>query len=250
MATFIEYKQDSIGQGDTYASSTDACCWHCTFPFQGVPKACPVRFVSVRNTWTVVGVFCSWECTKSWQQIRAPYNTPIQRMWLIHLAREKFGYNKSIIYPAPGKSSNITLDISSFLLSNTLSHYNTDPWILKRFGGTLSIEEFRALSDANEPCETLHPPLLPACMAIVRGNTSGVTRNLAATRNDLKAEENDKTEVVSQKGLYEKFINEKPQKKKKSPEQSTTSKPKKKQGRAKNTSARGNLTGFMKRTDD
>ncbi len=225
MANFVEYKQKSIGQDGTYASSTDVCCWHCTFPFDGVPKTCPVRYVSVRNTWTVVGVFCSWACCKSWQQIRAPYNTPIQRMWLIQLAREKFGYKGSIVHPAP------------------------DPWIMKKFGGELSIEEFRALSDANEPCETLHPPLLPACMASVRGHTSAVTRNLAATRNDLKEIENESTDI-SQKGLYEKYIKEKPTKKKSSPSDEKSAKPKKKQVRAKKTSARGNLTGFMKRNED
>ena len=98
------------------------------------------------------------------------------------MARKHYGYDEDVIYPAP------------------------DPWVLKKFGGSLSIEEFRQMSkmDYNE---TIHPPLLPACMAFVHGTTSNVTRSLAATRNDegVKKEQSSSGE---KEGMYHNFLSE------------------------------------------
>lgn len=226
---FVEYQQTCLTAHGKVVQATGAACWHCTFSFDGPPKMVPVRYVQIKNTWTTVGAFCSWSCAKAWQQIRAPYNTPIQRMWLVQLAKQNFGYDKNIIHPAP------------------------DPWILKRFGGTLTIQEFRSLS-GSEPCETLHPPLLPACMAIVHGSVLGATRKISATRNDKAA--TTKTEDghdTSQKGLYEKFLNKSQDKNTPTPESRCPpvlekKSTKKKPGRKK-TNVRGSLSNFMKRND-
>jgi len=213
---FIEYKQTLIN-GKDYQKKTDCCCWHCAHSFDGIPKCVPVRYVKVHNTWSVVGIFCSWACAKSWQTVRAPYNTPIQRMYLLQMAKEKFGYTQNIIHAAP------------------------EPWILQKFGGNKTIEEFRALS-GEIPTETIHPPLLPACMAIIQGNTNEVIRQLAATRND-----NPKNIQTSKKeGAYHTFL-----KNNTMPQTIEKKEPRKKRGTKKKNVKKGgkatSLTSFMMR---
>lgn len=179
--TFIEYKQSILSSKNEVVKSTDIVCWHCTHTFQNTPKCVPVNYNKTKQTFEVVGVFCSWGCAKTWMSSRVEYNTPIKRMWLYELARKHYGYDKDVIYPAP------------------------DPWVLKKFGGSLTIEEFRQMSkmDYNE---TIHPPLLPACMAFVHGTTSNVTRSLAATRNDEGVKKEQTTS--KKKGIYHNYLND------------------------------------------
>lgn len=180
--TFIEYKQSILSSTNDVVKSTNIACWHCTHTFKHAPKTVPVNYNKTKHTFEVVGVFCSWGCAKTWMSTRVEYNTPIKRMWLYEMARKHYGYDEDVIYPAP------------------------DPWVLKKFGGSLSIEEFRQMSkmDYNE---TIRPPLLPACMAFVHGTTSKVTRSLAATRNDegVKKEQSGSNE---KEGMYHNFLSE------------------------------------------
>ena len=217
---FIEYKQTLLDAKGDYKKKTECACWHCAHTFEGIPKCVPVRYVKVQNTWSVVGIFCSWACAKAWQTVRSPYNTPIQRMYLLQMAKEKFGYPKCIIHPAP------------------------EPWILKYFGGTKTIEEFRAMS-GEIPTETIHPPLLPACMAIVQGTTNDVIRQLSATRNDKNA--TGKNDLRQKKGgVYDDFL-------KKNSSSTTIEKkePRKKRSSTKKAATKGgkatSLSSFMMR---
>ena len=229
--TFIEYKQSIVDANGKIAPTTNISCWHCTYPFKGTPKTVPVSYNKSKQTFEVVGVFCSWGCAKTWMSTRVEYNTPIKRMWLYEMARRHYGYNNNVIYPAP------------------------DPWVLKRFGGSMTIEEFRELSK-NDYCETIRPPLLPACMAFVHGETSDVTRSLAATRNDKEKENDGKNKSNSnKKGIYHSFLEENreemktnkaveisPKKKK------TTNKKDKKMDAPPKRRTRSSLQTFMKRT--
>ena len=74
--------------------------------------------------------------------------SPIQRMWLLEMARKKFGYTRRTIHPAP------------------------DAWVLKKFGGELTIEEFRNYTGKHEPCETIPPT------ASADGNGRGARRSV------------------------------------------------------------------------
>ena len=183
---FLEYRSCTIVDG-VYAKSTKVCCWHCTEPFEGVPATVPIRYVKNQQTWEVVGVFCSWPCAKTWQMTRPAYNSPIQRMWLLEMARKKFGYTRRTIHPAP------------------------DAWVLKKFGGELTIEEFRDYTGKHEPCETILPPLLPTVMAVVQGEVSDVLRRLSVTQNNVvkKKKEKDK------KGILHDYLKDNPHAEKK-----------------------------------
>ena len=220
---FIEYKQSILSPNNKLVRSTDIVCWHCTHPFKNTPKSVPVNYNKSKQTFEVVGVFCSWGCAKTWMSTRVEYNTPIKRMWLYEMARKHYGYDKDVIYPAP------------------------DPWVLKKFGGSLSIEEFREMSkmDYNE---TIHPPLLPACMAFVHGTTSSVTRSLAATRNDEGEKKEQSTS--KKKGIYHNFLTEQ-EKTQQSVESKTKKvakkKEKKKEAPIAKRRTRSSLQTFMKR---
>lgn len=230
--TFIEYKQSIIGTNGNIASTTNISCWHCTYPFKGTPKTVPVSYNKSKQSFEVVGVFCSWGCAKTWMSTRVEYNTPIKRMWLYEMARKHYGYDKDVIYPAP------------------------DPWVLKRFGGPMTIDAFRELTK-NDYCETIHPPLLPACMAFVHGQTSDVTRSLAATRNDKEKDKEKNKSNANKKGIYHSFLEENHDEtktttaivtKKKKP--TTNKKDKKKSSDAPKRRTRSSLQTFMKRSSE
>ena len=135
-------------------------------PFEGVPATVPIRYVKNQQTWEVVGVFCSWPCAKTWQMTRPAYNSPIQRMWLLEMARKKFGYAHRTIHPAP------------------------DAWVLKKFGGDLTVEEFREYTEHDRARRS--PPLLPTVMAVVRGEVSDVLGRLSVTQNNVVKKKADK----------------------------------------------------------
>ena len=95
---------------------------------------------------------------------------------------KKFGYTRRSIHPAP------------------------DAWVLKKFGGELTIDEFRDYTGKHEPCETILPPLLPTVMAVVQGEVSDVLRRLSVTQNNVvkKKKEKDK------KGILHDYLKDNP----------------------------------------
>jgi len=202
-------------------------CWHCTYPIENYGCSVPIKYDKKTKKYECIGCFCSWECAKAWQQTRSEYNTPIQRMWLFQMAVSLFGYTEAVIYPAP------------------------DPWILTKFGGTVTIEEFHSFRGTK--CETIHPPLLPArmtqtSMAVVFGTTSDAIRNISATCND---DDDIKEQRLPEKeGQYHQYLKSVPtakdrRKKRKKEKEEITPTPtgkKSKTGKKKNS-----LGAFMKR---
>jgi len=162
-------------------------CWYDGHPFDWFPVPVPTSYDEVRRTYRVFGTFCCFQCAKAWQISNPSFNTPISRAWLAVMAKEYFGYKKSVIHPSPEK------------------------WVL--LSNQLNIDEFRAQCDSNIPTETVHPPLLPACMASISGNTSKVLASICTTRNNETLAGDEETEKPSTQkiSVYEKYLSEQQQ---------------------------------------
>ncbi len=101
------------------------CCWWCTYPIEGETFKLPYKMEKC-GTYHVMGNFCSWECMKT-------YN--------IHENRINFG------------------EIQGFITSMRLKRYGKilktgcapNRYTLEKFGGKLTIEEFRSKCGANPP---------------------------------------------------------------------------------------------------
>lgn len=98
-------------------------CWHCCHPFPGEPVRFPIEYDDRRDSWKVAGYFCSWSCAKTWNVDRAGSGgcDAGARECLLGLYRKKCAGIpiKQGIVPAPPRQ------------------------LLRVFGGTMSIEDFR-----------------------------------------------------------------------------------------------------------
>lgn len=182
----IEYTHELIvGKGGTWAehwSPGDVhVCWQDGCEFDWFPVPVPTGYDETRRTYTVFGTFCCWQCAKRWQMDNPSFNSPIARCWLATMAKEFFGYKHDVITPAPKR------------------------WVL--LSKQMTIDEYRTHCGANVPCETVHPPLLPACMAHVSGRTSAVLESIYTTRNNESIGNHDTNSSTSPPvSIYEKYL--------------------------------------------
>ena len=45
---------------------TDICCWWCCHKFDNIPCTLPTKYDPLRKRFTFTGIFCSWNCSKSY----------------------------------------------------------------------------------------------------------------------------------------------------------------------------------------
>ena len=103
-----------------WPEKVDTCCWWCCHPFECSPCTLPYKYDSLRKRFYFIGVFCSWNCTKSYNYEKNDHKK-YERSGLISLLiQQLYGITKAIdIKGAPPRQS------------------------LKMFGGYMNITEFR-----------------------------------------------------------------------------------------------------------
>ena len=114
---------------------TDVCCWWCCHKFDTVPIGMPVHYSESDKKFRVKGVFCSFSCLMAYKNDNMVKYT---NDYLIKLLYKKItGELKlsSNIIMAPPRSS------------------------LKMFGGKLTIEEFRNMSNENKILKMVEYPM-------------------------------------------------------------------------------------------
>ena len=100
-----------------FNTKTDICCWWCTYPFDTYPVYLPTKFDHKKEIFHVKGIFCSFECSLSYSQKTERNNSP----FLVNFLHKRILKSKGIgnIRCAPPKE------------------------VLEKFGGPVSIEQFR-----------------------------------------------------------------------------------------------------------
>lgn len=115
---------------------TNIACWHDTKRFTTPPVPTVRDYDKQRQKWYVTGVFCSLNCAKTWTLLHEPAMSTHHLMLFAQMAREVFGVHDSIPPAQPTQR-------------------------LAKFGGDMTIEQFRACVT---PVRVLvrFPPFVPS----------------------------------------------------------------------------------------
>ena len=97
-------------------------CWWCCHGFEGTPLRLPHKHDSLRNRFETMGCFCSWGCMKMYNMTYNRTRCGIISCNMVLMYKQMYG-KVAPIKCAPSR------------------------YALKEFGGPLSIEEFRRLSE-------------------------------------------------------------------------------------------------------
>lgn len=104
---------------DKLPEKTNIWCWWCCHSFDSYPVALPAKYDDVRDSFLLVGTFCSFSCCKAYMLYSSIYNKPTTMCNIKVLAKRMGCEYKQSVIPAPPRE---TLNV---------------------FGGYLTIEEFR-----------------------------------------------------------------------------------------------------------
>lgn len=118
-----------------WPTSTDQWCWHCCHPVPGQPLPMPIKYDDKRQIFEVVGTFCSWACMKSFNLDSSSYKKSVNANNITLFHKRWTGVLRGI-RPAPPRQA------------------------LAVFGGTMTIAEFRAASDAPVEYNVLPPRMI------------------------------------------------------------------------------------------
>jgi hypothetical protein len=110
----------NIIKDSTFPERTNIYCWWCCHPFECTPCTMPIKYDSYKNKYNCVGIFCSWNCVKSYSFDLKDQKISERASIITLIIKQLYNLSYSIgIKPAPPRQT------------------------LKMFGGYLSIEEFR-----------------------------------------------------------------------------------------------------------
>ena len=134
---------------DSIPDKTDVHCWWCCHQFEGRPLGLPYRYVN--NKFYTTGIFCSLNCCCSYN-----FNDTNDNIW------EKYNL-LNLMYRKMYNIKGVKVKMSP------------PRQVLKKFGGTLTIEEFRKNNQTHEKdFKILMPPIIniiPQIEEIINLNT-------------------------------------------------------------------------------
>ena len=143
-----------------WPSRTNILCWHCCHAFDAIPVSFPTRIIKKADgmQWVMRGVFCSVNCCKRFVGDSMVFNSPSRLMWINMFARVVLGMKRpETIRPAPARE------------------------FLAVFGGSMSIEEFRASFDQAKQAVTLSYPFLSHSMMSRNADVQKTTESIEQT---------------------------------------------------------------------
>jgi len=134
----VELLPGYIEEESMAMSSASEVCWNCCHTYGSLSQSIPVRYIS--SVYYMYGEFCSYECAT-----RYVIDTfEGQSMWEVYSLLNMY-YNK--IHNSKGKQ-----------VEPAPSRF-----VLKMFGGDLTIDEYRSHFSNNISYDTLLPPIVPIC---------------------------------------------------------------------------------------
>lgn len=130
-------------QGD-WPASTHLACWYCTETFHTPPIPAVEAHDPETGAYTVFGIFCTPGCLLSYLLDRGLHDDMRRMMYNQHMLRQVFGL-KGLIKPSPHQSE------------------------LKKFGGTLTVNEFRGCATERV---LVNPPFIPMQQYVEESKTA------------------------------------------------------------------------------
>ena len=125
---------EDVNSKNTWPENTDIHCWWCCHSFENSPKTLPYKYDSITKRFRVMGYFCSWECVKA--------------------------YNLDITDARVGQRNSYLSQMILQIYGSLLTIKSAPPrQALTKFGGYLSIEEFRD-STNDKLIKLINPPFL------------------------------------------------------------------------------------------
>ena len=116
----ITTTKDQVKSTEDWPQTCNTCCWWCCHTFEGSPCTLPIKYDSLRKRFMFVGLFCSWNCVKSYNFERNDHRASERSMLITLLVQQLHGITEAVcIKKAPPRQA------------------------LKMFGGHLDISEFR-----------------------------------------------------------------------------------------------------------
>ena len=109
------------------SSNHGSVCWWDSHEFSTPPVGCPIHHDSIRNEFHLQGYFCSWSCARAYAAKYVSYSTGLMVPFWMRSILQQSGATKTDPPPAA-------------------PHWS----VLTRFGGSMSIDEYRALESIRE----------------------------------------------------------------------------------------------------
>jgi hypothetical protein len=157
-----------------WPSQTDIACMHCCDTFPTPPCASVRKYDDMKNIYYVYGIFCSLNCVKAYLIDHEPSISTIRLLFFTQMCINVYGIHHSVPPALPQIR-------------------------LKRFGGDLTIEEFRK-AHTYATCRVLEPPFVQSKLVFQTESTR--------TAQTKEHENNDVCDIKTQEGLFKAYITE------------------------------------------
>lgn len=132
---------------NSFPETCDLCCWWDKHQFTTKPVGCPVKIDTYRNMYWLEGIFCSWNCCRAYMRTLPGHLIQKAEMMLYSLMKA--------LRPLDLGDVTQKLDYHSL---EAAPHWA----LLKCFGGTMDIDEFR-----NFNCRSRRMVSFPSRMSIM-----------------------------------------------------------------------------------
>jgi len=154
----------SMHSWEPWPTKCDILCWNCCHPFTTPPVPLPVSYDERRDSFHVMGNFCSWACAKAYSRdyVMSGASRGSQAMALT-LLRKRATRDSSPLVAAPPRI------------------------LLKAFGGYMSIDEYRT-SHHTSAWSTTPPRLITYAQVIHDRKVGEHQRKIAACTVDLSSQ--------------------------------------------------------------
>lgn len=144
---------------EVYPNKTDVYCWWCCHDFSTHPIGVPLKYDAVNDVFKVIGCFCSFNCAYA------------------HIKKEKLKVQMCDLKFMYEKLSGAEFSSDTWNLTPAPEKY-----ILKRFGGPLTIEEYRSSFDNH--FDIMYTPMIP--FGMLCDEILGKSMNRGWTKDGIK----------------------------------------------------------------
>jgi hypothetical protein len=157
------YHNNNNNNFNNIENKNNSCCFWCCHSINANVYGMPYNYDTMNDTFYVLGSFCSLQCANAYN---FSINCGSDKVWEINswiqMIAKRYGYN-NIIRPAPSR------------------------YLLKMFGGNLTIEDFREAHLNSDKTHVLNiPPMISINITSEVINTSYLHKHSNNKKNDLK----------------------------------------------------------------